>query len=136
MPLLDIRRSRITQVVAWETHHVDRALSSSVGTTGGFGSVDARQRIFRRVASQDHTIVRGKKVWGEWALDFRYYRKKGSSSQGIKIDLFLNGEVVNPVEDRRLMHQLSIRERAVSGESSQGGLPLNFFSGFVRENSL
>ncbi|XP_065841242.1 ubiquitin carboxyl-terminal hydrolase 9X-like isoform X2 [Oscarella lobularis] len=39
--------------------------------------------------------------------------KKGSSSQGIKIDLFLNGEVVNPVEDRRLMHQLSIRERAV-----------------------
>ncbi|XP_065840669.1 ubiquitin carboxyl-terminal hydrolase 9X-like isoform X2 [Oscarella lobularis] len=32
---------------------------------------------------------------------------------GIKIDLFLNGEVVSPVEDRRLMHQISIRERAV-----------------------
>ncbi|XP_065840930.1 ubiquitin carboxyl-terminal hydrolase 9X-like [Oscarella lobularis] len=40
-------------------------------------------------------------------------KKGSSSSQGIKIDLFLNGDVVNPVEDRRLMHQLSIRERAV-----------------------
>ena len=40
------------------------------------------------------------------------YKVKANSN--IKIDLYLNGEILDPAEDKRLISQLPIREKTVS----------------------
>lgn len=35
------------------------------------------------------------------------------SSQTIKLDIYNNGELLNPVEDKRLLGQLQIKDRTV-----------------------
>ena len=39
-------------------------------------------------------------------------RRRGSS-QSSRLDLYINGELVNPMDDKKLIHQLPFRDKQV-----------------------
>ena len=77
-----------------------------LATHGNESLAAVRRKIIRLYKQSDKNKLNQKNFFVE-------FRRRGYS-QSSRLDLYVNGELVNPVEDKKLIHQLPFRDKQVN----------------------